>query len=324
MKTQTTKSRILFFASIPLAVVSASFLAMGIVSAPLAYSASAPVIPPKTFSTPEEAANALIDAAAKYDVAALEQVLGSDGKNLVFTDAPAEDKDIVRTFAELAQEKNEVAIDPKNKNLAILNIGNEDWPFAIPLVKKQGEWVWDAPAGKEELLYRRIGANELDTIEVCQGYVEAQEEYALQKHDGSNVNQYAQRIVSTPGKQNGLAWQNADGTWGGPIGENVAKAIADGFSKNDPYNGYYFKILNGQGPAAPLGQMDYVVNGAMIGGFALAAAPAEYSVTGVKTFMVSNDGVVYQKDFGPNTLAEFKRMKLFNPDKSWSPVEEEE
>jgi hypothetical protein len=281
------------------------------------------VIPPQTFSTPEEAAKALIDAASKYDVATLGQILGSEGKDLVFTDAPAEDKEIVSTFAALAQEKNEVAINPKNKNLAVLNIGKDDWPFAIPIVKKQGKWVFDAPAGKEELLFRRVGGNELDAIEVCRGYVDAQQEYALQKHDGSEVNQYAQRIISTPGKQDGLAWQNPDGTWGGPIGENAAKAIADGFSKEDPYNGYYFKILKGQGPAAPLGQMDYVVKGAMIGGFALAAAPAEYAVTGVKTFIVGNDGVVYQKDFGDKTLEEFKKLEIFNPDKTWTPVPED-
>jgi hypothetical protein len=141
----------------------------------------------------------------------------------------------------------------------------------------------------------------------------------MKRNDGG-VAQYAQRIVSTPGKQDGLAWQNADGTWGGPIGEDIARAIAQGYSSGQPYHGYYFKVLKGQGPAAPLGRMDYVVQGSMIGGFALVAAPAEYRVTGVKTFMVSNDGVVYEKDLGPNTLAEFKKMELFNPDKTWEPV----
>ena len=135
------------------------------------------------------------------------------------------------------------------------------------------------------------------------------------------MNQYAQRIISTPGKQDGLAWQNADGTWGGPIGENIARAIEQGYtSRSEPYHGYFFKILKGQGPAAPLGEMDFVVKGVMIGGFALVAAPAEYGVTGVRTFIVSHDGVVYEKDLGPNTLDEFKRMELFNPDKSWTPV----
>jgi hypothetical protein len=322
MKFQTAKSKVLFATYVVFALAFACIVASGITSAQQAQSkpASGHVIPPKTFATPEEAADALIDAAARVDAAALEQILGTEGKELVFTDEPAQNKEIVKTFADLAQKKKEVAIAPKNKNLAILNIGDEDWPFAIPLVKKGGKWLFDAPAGKEELLYRRIGGNELDAIEVCRGFVEAQEEYALQKRDGATVNQYAQRIVSTPGKQDGLAWQNADGTWGGPIGENAAKAVADGYAKEDPYHGYYFKVLKGQGPAAPLGQMDFVVGGAMIAGYALAAAPAEYSVTGVKTFIVSNDGVVYEKDFGPKTLEEFKKMELFNPDKTWTPV----
>jgi len=143
----------------------------------------------------------------------------------------------------------------------------------------------------------------------------------MKRTDGS-VAQYAQRIISTPGKQDGLAWKNADGTWGGPIGENVARGVEEGYAKGDPYHGYFFKVLKGQGPAAPMGPMDYVVKGSMIGGFALAAAPAEYRVTGVKSFIVSNDGVVYEKDLGPNTLEEFKKMELFNPDKTWKPVSE--
>jgi hypothetical protein len=283
------------------------------------------VITPKMFSTPEVAARAIIDAAAAYDVDAIAEILGSEGKAIVFTDSPAEDRRVVSAFAELAREKNEVATDPNNENLAVLNIGNEDWPFAIPLVRKDGEWFFDAVRGKQEMVYRRIGANELDTIEICRGYVVAQQEYAADKHDGSLVNQYAQRIISTPGKQDGLAWENADGSWGGPIGEAAATAIAEGYTKADPYHGYYYKILTKQGPDAPLGSMDYVIQGAMIGGFALAAVPAEYGVTGVMTFIVSNDGVVYQKDLGPESLEEFRKLEVFNPDDTWTavPVEAE-
>jgi hypothetical protein len=183
------------------------------------------------------------------------------------------------------------------------------------------KWVFDAKAGRQELLYRRVGANELDAIAICRGYVEAQNEYAHQVRDGYDVNQYAQRVISTPGKQDGLAWQNADGSWGGPVGEKIAHAIELGYtSRSEPYHGYFFKVLKGQGPDAPLGQMDYVVKGLMIGGFALVAAPAEYAVTGVKTFIVSNGGVVYEKDFGPASLDEFEKMERFNPDKSWKPV----
>jgi hypothetical protein len=164
----------------------------------------------------------------------------------------------------------------------------------------------------------------LDAIAICHGYVEAQHEYALQPHVGYDVNQYAQQIISTPGKQDGLAWQNADGTWDGPIGEKIARAIEQGYtSRAEPYHGYFFKVLKGQGPGAPLGRMDFVVNGVMIGGFALLAAPAEYGVTGLKSFIVSHDGVVFEKDLGSETLDEFQRMELFNPDKSWTPVPEQ-
>ena len=199
---------------------------------------------------------------------------------------------------------------------------NRPLPLGL-LVKKGQGWSFDTEAGRKEVLLRRIGANELDAIQICRGYVEAQYEYAFQKQEGYNVNQYAQRVISTPGKQDGLAWKNSDGTWGGPVGEKIAQAIEQGYtSRSEPYHGYFFKVLKGQGPAAPMGQMDFVVKGLMIGGFALVAAPAEYGITGVKTFIVSNDGVVFQKDFGPATVDEFAKMERFNPDKSWTPVVE--
>ena len=217
-----------------------------------------------------------------------------------------------------------VTLVPNNKNRAILSIGNEDWPSPAPIVKLGGKWSFDAKSGRQEILYRRIGRNELDAIQICHGYVEAQHEYALRKREGFEVNQYAQRIISTPGKQDGLAWKNPDGSWGGPIGEKIAEVIDRGYSSRyEPYHGYYFKVLKGQGPAAPLGELDYLVKGVMIGGFALIAAPAQYRITGVKTFMVSQDGVVYQKDLGPNTLEIAKKIERFNPDKTWNPVEEQ-
>ncbi len=169
--------------------------------------------------------------------------------------------------------------------------------------------------------YRRIGTNELDAIAICRGFVEAQRQYAQEKHDGARVNQYAQRIISSPDKHDGLAWRNPDGTWGGPVGEGVARALEQGYSKQGkPFHGYYFKVLTKQGPAAPLGEMDFVVDGAMIGGFALIAAPAQYRVTGVQTFMVGPNGVVYQKDLGPDTLKLLESMDSFNPDKTWKPT----
>jgi Protein of unknown function (DUF2950) len=275
----------------------------------------------KTFATPEQAAAALIQAVDPFDVAALKQILGTDGEDLISSEDPIQDKNIAAAFAAKAREHNAISIDANDPNRAILLVGNDNFPLAIPIVKKNATWSFDAKAGRQEMLYRRIGANELDAIEACRNYVEAQEEYALTKHDGAEVNQYAQRVISSPGKHDGLVWRNADGTLGGPIAEGIADAIEEGYSdKAKPVHGYFFKILKGQGPAAPLGKMDFVVEGAMIGGFALAAAPADYRVTGVKTFIVSYQGIVYQKDLGPDTLKIFKAMDLYNPDKSWTPT----
>ena len=278
----------------------------------------------KSFATAEEAANALIEAAEKYDEAALTEILGPDSYDIIHTGEPARDREVAQKFAEQARIKTNVALQPKNPRRALLEIGEDNWPFAVPIVKVGTTWSFDTKAGRQELLYRRVGSNELDAIAVCRGYVEAQHEYALQKRGTSGVNQYAQRIISTPGTQDGLAWQNSDGTWDGPIGEKVAAAIARGYSNRaEPFHGYFFKILKGQGPAAPLGEMDFVVKGAMIGGFALIAFPAQYRVTGVQTFMVSHDGVVYQKDLGPKTLDLANAIDRFNPDKSWTPVSDQ-
>jgi hypothetical protein len=283
----------------------------------------APSTGARLFDTPQQAAEALIAAAEKFDVPALTEIFGPEGDDVVFSGEFAQDRKHSADFAAQARKKQSVSVDPRNGKRAFLLIGQEDWPFPVPLVKTGEKWFFDSKAGRQELVYRRIGANELDAINVCRGYVEAQEEYATQKRALYDVNQYAQRIISTPGKQDGLAWQNPDGTWGGPVGENIARAIEQGYtSSSEPYHGYFFKILKGQGPGAPLGEMDFVVKGVMIGGFALVAAPAEYDVTGVRTFIVSHDGVVYEKDLGPKTLDEFKKMERFNPDKSWSPVPE--
>lgn len=276
------------------------------------------------FDSPKLAADALIQAAESFDVPALLSILGPGSEDLVSSEDQVQDKSRAAAFAAKAKEKTSIAVDPKNPNSAMLSIGNEDWPLPIPVVKRKAKWYFDTKAGREEILLRRIGANELDGLEICRGYVEAQNEYAATKHDGSTVNQYAQRIISTPGKQDGLAWKNADGTWGGPVGEGVAEALEQGYSdKSKPYHGYYFKILKGQGPAAPLGEMDFLVGGAMIGGFALAAAPAEYAVTGVQTFIVSHTGIVYQKDLGKDTLKEFQSMERYNPDKTWQATDDE-
>jgi hypothetical protein len=279
----------------------------------------------KQFDTPKQAADALVQVAENFDPAAMKEILGPDSDDIVSSEDPVQDKNRATEFANRAREKTSVEIDKKDPNRAILVVGNDDFPLPIPLVKGKGKWSFDTKVGREEILNRRIGANELNAIEICRGFAEAQHEYAMEKHDDSKVNQYAQHILSTPGKHDGLAWQNQDGTWEGPVGEEVAKALQEGYSaqRGQPYHGYYFKVLKGQGPAAPMGEMDFVVGGAMIGGFALAAAPAEYRVTGVQTFIVGPDGVVYEKDLGPDTLKTFQSMDRYNPDKSWKVTQDD-
>ncbi|MBS0581467.1 MAG: DUF2950 domain-containing protein [Proteobacteria bacterium] len=287
-------------------------------TAPAAAAAPASV---ETFGSADQAAAAIIAAARSWDTGKLTEMLGPDGDDIIFSGDYEADRQRGTDFASQADKKTRVAVDPKTGARAVIFVGENDWPFPVPVVKRNGKWLFDATAGKRELMYRRIGENELDAIDICRGYVEAQYDYAERPREGYEVAQYAQRIISTPGKQDGLAWQNADGTWGGPIGENIAKAIKDGLM---PYHGYFFKILKGQGASARLGEMDYVINGVMIGGFALVAAPAEYGVTGFKTFMVSYNGVVYQKDFGTKTAEQYQKMQRYDPDKSWQAVPDDE
>jgi hypothetical protein len=316
------------FSLIASAIASFCLLGPGLHAAPPSKSdaASAPQPTQKQFDTPKQAADALIQVAANFDVAAAKEILGPDAEDIVASEDPVQDKNRAAEFAAKAKEKMSVQTDKKNPNQAIVLVGNDDFPLPIPIVKQKGKWFFDTKVGREEILNRRVGENELNAIEICRGFDEAQHEYAQEKHDDSKVNQYAQRIISSPGKHDGLAWQNADGAWGGPVGEEVAKALAQGYtqqSQPQPYHGYYFKVLKGQGPAAPMGQMDFVVEGAMIGGFALAAAPAEYRVTGVMTFIVGPDGVVYQKDLGPDTLKTFQSMDRYNPDKTWKVTQDD-
>src|SRR3954470_15492442 len=230
----------------------------------------------KTFSTPEEAVEAVITAAADNDTAALMQLFGPAGKEIVQSGDADEDKKSRAHFAQLAREQNKVVKDPSNPNRVTVSIGKEEWPFPVPLVQENGQWRFDPAEGKVEILARRIGANEMNAMEVCRGYVEAQLEYASQTRNGAKVQQYAQRIDSAPGKQDGLYWEP------NPI---VPKAFAEAAAANygkkgtRHYHGYYFRVLKSQGPDADGGALDYVVNGAMIGGFALAAWPAEYGVS---------------------------------------------
>ena len=316
-------SKILLIAS---AILIGGFLApVGQAAEPKPDASAAPAqAKGKEFASAKEAADALVQAAASFDQAALKEILGPDSDEIVSSDDPVQDKNRAVAFAEKAKEKSSIDIDKKKADHAILVVGKEDYPCPIPIVKQKGKWFFDTKVGKEEVLNRRIGANELDAIAICRGFDEAQHEYAEEKHDDAKVNQYAQRVISTPGKHDGLAWQNPDGTWGGPVGEEVAKALEQGYTeRTQPYHGYYFKVLKKQGPAAPGGEIDFVVGGAMIGGFALVGAPAEYKVTGVKTFMVGPDGVVYEKDLGPDTLKTFQGIDTYNPDKTWKVTEDE-
>ena len=274
------------------------------------------------FDTPEEAAEALVAAAERFDVAALNEILGPDAEEIIESEDRVLDSLNAVAFAEEARTSLRLERDPSGTTVT-LSVGAEDWPLPIPLVADGDQWRFDAFAGLDEILVRRVGRNELDAIEISRGYVEAQHEYAREKHDGALVNQYAQRILSTPGRRDGLAWPNEDGSLGGPVSEGIAQAIADGYtSPTEPFHGYYFKVLKAQGPSAPLGELDYVIQGAMIGGFALVAAPAEYGVTGIMTFIVSHDGIVYEKDLGEETLAAFEGMERYDPDPTWTEVED--
>ena len=286
-----------------------------------ARSLAAPPAAPKSFSSPRQAAEALVVAAGNQDVPALIAIFGADGSALVNSGDEIQDKSDRARFAELAHEKLDVVIDPKNRQRATVGVGNDAWPFPVPLVEKGGKWSFATKRGLTEVLDRRIGSNELDAIEICRGYVDAQKEYAEKDRNGDEVPEYAQKVISTEGKRDGLVWRNPDGSLGGPIAQGIAEAIAAGYSdKSKPYHGYHFRILKGQGPHAPLGAMDYVIKGKMIGGFALLAWPAEYAVSGVKAFVVGYDGVVYEKDLGSHTANAVAKIDRYDPDKSWKAV----
>lgn len=277
------------------------------------------------FDTPQQAADALVAAAAAGDIPALLAMFGPDGKDLIESGDAVADKENRARFVEKAREKTEVRFDLGSPKLALVVLGSDGWPYPVPIVQENGRWMFDAEAGRDEILARRIGSNELDAINLLRGYVEAQFEYASEQHDDSGMLQYAQRTLSSPGKRDGLCWKNPDGTLGGPMGDIVAQALAEGYSdKTKPYNGYYFRILTAQGPNAPLGARSYVVNGAMIGGFAMIAWPANYGVTGIQTFQVSHDGQVYQKDLGPETAKIAPGMTRYDPGKDWVVTLDEE
>jgi Protein of unknown function (DUF2950) len=276
----------------------------------------------KTFPSAEEASTALVTAAQSNDEKAMLNILGPDGKQIVSSGDDAEDSESRSNFVKRYEEMHRLVKEPDGTT--VLYIGAHNWPSPIPLVNKGNSWYFDTDAGKKEILYRRIGRNELSAIRVCQELVAAQKEYYAAQH-----NEYAQKVFSDEGQHNGLYWKAADAEPQSPVGPLVAAAVADGYAKSSqgaptPYRGYYFHILVRQGKNGPGGAKSYVVNGKMTEGFAFVAYPAEYRSSGVMTFIVSQDGVVYEKDLGQKTDGLTKAMKEYNPNSGWQKSEEQQ
>ncbi len=278
----------------------------------------------KSFATPEAAVDALVAAMEAHDTHALLAVLGSGAQPLISSGDAVADREVRERLVHAYQEAHSLLkADDKQ---AVLQIGKDDWPFPIPLVKSTAGWRFDTDAGKEEILDRRIGANELATIQACLAYVDAQREYYQRDPDHDTLLEYARKFVSTPGKRDGLYWDTQPGEDESPLGPHFADARAHGYAmkggpKPAPYHGYYYRILTRQGPAAAGGAYDYLVeHGKMMGGFALVAYPAQYDNSGIMTFIVNHDGVVFEKDLGPATATIAHAMQAFNPDSTWKRV----
>jgi Protein of unknown function (DUF2950) len=278
----------------------------------------------ETYKTAEDAAAALLAAAQSGDKQDALKVFGPDGEGIISSGDPVNDANQRSKFVEAYESKH--LIETKDDNNATLIIGEKDWPFPVPLVKKDNGWRFDTEAGLKEILFRRIGHNELDTIQSLLAYVDAQNDYAQITSASTGTAAYAQRIISEPGKKDGLYWPTQSGEEPSPLGDLIAGATSQGYKVGGgraPYHGYYYKILTRQGPAAQGGAYDYVVRGDMIGGFALVAYPAAYRNSGVMTFLVNHDGAVFEKDLGPQTVKIADEMTSFNPDGTWKKVEVE-
>jgi len=275
----------------------------------------------KTFSTGEEAINAFIKAMKEDNNEELLVIFGSDANELISSGDEVADQQGREMFVKAYDEQHKLDVEGDK---LVLIVGKNDWPFPIPLVKQEEQWVFDTAAGKEEILNRRIGRNELDTIQAMLAIVDAEREYAMKERDGDGLLEYAQKFKSDPGKKNGLYWETKEGEEPSPLGPLVAEGRQEGYFKNEsaegpqPYHGYFYRILTAQGEHANGGAYDYVVDGNMIGGFAVVAYPADYGNSGVMTFVVNHDDVVYQKNLGENTEQRAKGMRLFDPDKTWS------
>jgi len=280
----------------------------------------APAFAQERFDSPEAAAQAIINAADNRDLTRLLAILGPQAKGILTSGDLARDSAEQAEFARLARAKNRLEISSMHPNRAILAIGDEDWPFPVPIVRTNGKWSFDASETPVEMRARRIGTDELDAIEVCRGYVQAQMKYASEDRNNDGLLEYAPRLMSTPGHHDGLYWEGESEPL---IPEALARAGWDGALKGQakPYHGYYFRVLDGQGPGAPGEAHNYLVKGKLIGGCGLLAWPAEYEVTGIHTFIVNQDGVIYQKDIAPVPGKTPLPITRFDPDHSWEPVE---
>jgi hypothetical protein len=275
----------------------------------------------QSFNTVDDAVKALVTAAKADSRNGILTILGRSGTDIVSSGDPVADANTRARFVAAFDAKHQVVMEGDSK--AVLIIGANEYPFPIPLVRKNDRWEFDTQAGRLEILYRRIGRNELAAIQAALAYVDAQNEYAEKDRAGAGAGTYAQRIVSRSGKKDGLYWPAAQGEDESPLGEVVAKASSDGYrltGQRAPFHGYYYRVLTRQGPTAPGGAADYVVRGKMMGGFALVAYPAEYGNSGVMTFLVNHEGIVYQKDLGPRTARIAGNMTSFNPDQTWKKV----
>jgi hypothetical protein len=275
----------------------------------------------QAFKTPQEAVETLMTAVRAGDHKAVDTILGPGADQIMWSGDEVQDENTRTAF--LAAYDIKHSVETGGDKPATLLIGPDDYPFAIPIIKKRDAWMFDTVAGREEVLARRIGRNELGAIDVCLGYHDAQYEYAATMPKVDDMAVYAQRVASSPGKKDGLYWPTAAGEPPSPLGDAVADATLRGYrvGSGEPYQGYYYKILTRQGPKAPGGALDYIVKGKMIGGFALIAWPAEYGNSGITTFMINHDGVVYEKDLGTKTSRIAARATAFNPDATWKKVE---
>jgi hypothetical protein len=279
-----------------------------------------------SFATPEEAVTAMVAALEKGDVALLGRLLGPGAEEVVSSGDPVADKADRESFVASYREKYELVADGGDKR--VLQVGARDWPVPVPVVQRNGRWYLDGAEGADEIIYRRVGENELGAIAVARGYVDAQQEYAAAARDGNPPGVYAQKLLSDPDRQNGLYWPTTGDEPPSPAGPFVASAGSEGYRRGAedqrvPYHGYYYRSLYGQGASASGGARNYFVDGLLTDGFALIAWPADYGVSGVKTFIVNQDGVVYEKDLGEDTATAVEMIQDFDPDTAWKPAEDE-